>query len=62
MGFVSDILNGKLGLAVYSIVGIIIFVGLFIVILVRTKNMSKTDIKAYKESILESDETYSEYN
>jgi len=56
MGFVSDILNGKYGLDWYNIVGTLIFISLFIVILIRTIRLSRSEIKEYKESIFDLDE------
>ena len=56
MGFVSDILGGKLGVEVYYIIGLLIFISLFVVIVYRTVRMTKNELVGYKESILNEDE------
>ena len=56
MGFVSDILGGKLGVEVYFIIGLLIFISLFVVIVYRTVRMTKNELVGYKESILNEDE------
>lgn len=57
MGFVSGVLSAEKDIQIYYIIGILIFVGLFIVILIKTVNMRKTDILEYKTSILDIEET-----
>lgn len=56
MKFVGQVMDGVMGVEWYSIVGILIFLFLFIVILVRTFSMKKHDIDAYKNAILDDDE------
>lgn len=56
MGFVGDILGGKLGVELYYIVGLLIFISLFIVIVNRTIRMTKKELNGYKESILDKDD------
>jgi hypothetical protein len=56
MGFVSDILGGKLGVELYYIIGLLIFISLFVVIVNRTIRMTKKELKGYKESILDGDD------
>lgn len=55
MGFVAEVLGGEKGIQVYYIIGILIFIGLFLIILRRTYKMSKSDIMEYKTSILDLD-------
>jgi len=55
MGFVSEVLGGEKGIQIYYIIGMLIFIGLFLVILRRTYKMSKSDIMKYKTSILDLD-------
>lgn len=57
MGFVAEALSGEKGIQVYYIIGILIFIGLFGIILYRTMTIRKTDIVKYKSSILDSDES-----
>ncbi len=56
MGFVGDIMSGKYGIEWYSIIGLFIFIVLFVIILVRTKRMTKIEIVDYKESIFDQDD------
>lgn len=53
MGFVGDIMSGKYGIEWYSIIGLLIFIVLFVIILVRTIRMTKIEIIDYKESIFD---------
>lgn len=56
MGFVSNLLEGESNIHWYYIVGILIFMALFIYIVVRTIRMKKQDIVSYKTSIFEEQE------
>ena len=56
MSFVSGVLNGVDGIQYYYIVGLLIFMTLFIVILYRTIKIPRKDLMKYKASILENDE------
>lgn len=56
MSFVSGVLNGVDGIQYYYIVGLIIFMTLFIVILYRTIKIPRKDLMKFKASILENDE------
>ena len=60
MGFVGEILNGESGIAWYYIVGLLVFLSLFIVIVYRTARMKGSDIETYKESLFEGDELNSD--
>ena len=55
MKIVSDLLTGIEGIRVYYIIGLLIFVLLFVVILIRTMRMKKSDVEDIKNSILEDD-------
>ena len=57
MKIVSDLLTGIEGIRVYYIIGLLIFVLLFVVILIRTMRMKKKDVEDIKNSILEDDES-----
>lgn len=56
MSFVSGVLNGVDGIQYYYIVGLLIFMTLFIVILYRTIKIPRKDLMKFKGSILENDE------
>jgi hypothetical protein len=56
MGFVSEVLGKEHGIHWYYIIGLLIFLTLFIVMVYRTIKIPKSDLKHYKESILENDE------
>ncbi|PIF05099.1 MAG: CcoQ/FixQ family Cbb3-type cytochrome c oxidase assembly chaperone [Draconibacterium sp.] len=52
MKLVSNLLESIEGIRIYYIIGLLIFVALFIVILVRTLRMPKKEIENIKNSIL----------
>jgi hypothetical protein len=56
MSFVSGVLNGVDGIQYFYIVGLLIFMTLFIVILYRTIKIPRKDLMKFKTSILEKDE------
>ncbi|HZK96408.1 MAG TPA: hypothetical protein VFC67_19565 [Prolixibacteraceae bacterium] len=56
MSFVSGVLNGVDGIQYYYILGLLIFMALFIVILYRTIKIPRKDLMKFKASILENDE------
>jgi hypothetical protein len=56
MSFVSGVLNGVDGIQYFYIVGLLIFMTLFIVILYRTIKIPRKDLIKFKTSILEKDE------
>lgn len=56
MGFVGELLNGKNGVEWYYIAGLLIFIVLFIIILVRTTKLTKPELKGYKTMIFESED------
>ncbi len=55
MGFVGEVLRNA-GIQWYYIIGLFIFLTLFIVIVYRTIKIPKSVLKQNKESILENDE------
>jgi len=59
MSFVSGVLNGVDGIQYFYIVGLLIFMTLFIVILYRTIKIPRKDLMKFKTSILEKDEVES---
>jgi hypothetical protein len=56
MGFVGKMLGNIENIQIYYIIGLLIFIGLFITILVRTLRMKKSDIIAIKTSIIDEGE------
>lgn len=53
MKIVSNLLEGIEGIQIFYIIGLLIFVLLFIVIFVRTMRMSNKDMDEIKNSILQ---------
>ncbi len=56
MGFVSETLSGINGIQWYYIIGIILFIGLFIGVVIHTYFIPKNDLIKFKSSIFESEE------
>lgn len=56
MGFVNDTLSKIDGIEWYYIVGIIIFVGLFIGMVIHTYTIPKKDLIKFKSSIFDREE------
>jgi len=56
MKIISNLLEDIEGIQIYYIVGLLIFVTLFIVILVRTIRMPKKEVEEIKNSILNDNE------
>lgn len=56
MGFVGDVLNGVEGIQYFYIVGLLIFMILFIVVVYRTIKIPRQDLMKFKTSILENNE------
>lgn len=57
MKIISNLLENIEGIQIYYIVGLIIFVTLFIVISIRTYKMPKQEAEKIKNSILNDNET-----
>lgn len=55
MGFVGELMQDK-GVAGYYIIGLLIFLILFVFILIRTIRMPKKTLVKYKTDILDEDE------
>ena len=55
MGFVSDILSKENGIQWYYIIGLFIFLTLFIVMIYKVIKIPKSELKRMKESILKND-------
>lgn len=55
MNFVGNVLNGVEGIQYFYIIGIFIFIGLFIVMIYRTIKIPGKDLVEYKSSILDDD-------
>lgn len=53
MGFVGELMDGVKGIHIYYIIGLFIFLTLFVVVLVRTIRMSKTELVDIKTGILD---------
>ena len=56
MKFVGEVLGSIKGVHYFYIIGLIIFVTLFIIILYRTNKIPKKDLISFKTSIFENDE------
>ena len=56
MGFVSETLSGIKGIQLYYIVGIILFIGVFIGVVIYTLKIPKNELVKFKSSIFEKDE------
>ena len=56
MGFVSETLAGINGIEWYYIIGIILFLGLFIGVLIYTYTIPRIDLAKFKTSIFEEEE------
>jgi hypothetical protein len=54
MDFVGNVMDGSSGISWFYIVGLLIFIILFIVIVYRTVKIPRNKLKSYKESILDS--------
>jgi hypothetical protein len=59
MGFVGDVLNDVEGIQYFYIVGLLIFMILFIVVVYRTVKIPRQDLMKFKTSILENDKLQS---
>ena len=56
MGFVSETFSGIQGIQLYYIVGIILFIGVFIGVVIYTYKIPKNELIKFKSSIFEKDE------
>ena len=57
MKIVSDLLTSIEGIQVFYIIGLLIFVVLFIVIFIRTMRLKNSDMEDIKNSILTDDDS-----
>jgi len=57
MKIVSDLLTGIEGIQIFYIIGLLIFVTLFIVIFIRTMRLKNKDMENIKNSILSDGES-----
>ncbi len=57
MKIISNLLENIEGIQIYYVVGLLIFVGLFIVIVIRTYKMTNKEANDIKNSILNDSET-----
>ncbi len=57
MGFVGDLFKNDNLAQFYNIIGLFIFMTLFIVMIIKVVRMPKSELKHIKESILENDNT-----
>ncbi|WP_346855328.1 cbb3-type cytochrome c oxidase subunit 3 [uncultured Draconibacterium sp.] len=57
MKIVSNLLTSIEGIQIFYIIGLLIFVVLFVVIFIRTMRMKNSDMEAIKNSILSEDES-----
>ncbi len=56
MGFVGKVMDNVSGTEWFYIVGIIIFIALFIAIVYRTVRIPKSTLNSYKNAILDQDD------
>ena len=56
MGFVSKLLGNDSSIQLYYSIGLLIFMGLFAIILIRTIRMKKSDITSIKTGIFDETE------
>lgn len=56
MGFVSETLSGINGIQWYYIIGLILFIGLFIGVVIHTYKIPKKDLLKFKSAIFETEE------
>lgn len=56
MGFVGEVMDNVQGIHIYYIVGLLIFVALFIVMLTRTILIPKAELLEMKTAILDGDD------
>lgn len=59
MGFVSHVLGNVDGIQWYYIIGMFIFITLFIVMIYKTIKIPKSDLLNYKQSVLDQDDQIS---
>jgi len=57
MKIVSNLLTSIEGIQIFYIIGLLIFIVLFVVIFIRTMRMKNSDMEAIKNSILSDDES-----
>lgn len=57
MGFVGEVLSNENGIQWYYIIGMIIFITLFIIMIYRIIRIPKSDLINLKKSILENEHT-----
>ncbi len=57
MGFVGELFKNDSGVQLYNIIGLFIFISLFIIMVYRAIKMPKSELTHIKESILENDNT-----
>jgi hypothetical protein len=56
MGFVSETLSGINGIQWYYIIGLMLFIGLFVGVVIHTYKIPKKDLLKFKSSIFETEE------
>ncbi len=61
MGFVGELMDNK-GISGYYVAGLLIFLTLFVIIMIRTIRMPKAALVKYKTDILEEDEVENNIN
>lgn len=62
MKIVSNVLESIEGISIYYIIGLLIFVVLFIVILIRTIKMPKAEVERIKNSILNNETEITDFS
>ena len=56
MGFVGKVMDSVGGIQIYYIIGMLIFITLFLLILIRTIYMPKAELLEFKNSVFEKEE------
>ncbi|QQS52422.1 MAG: hypothetical protein IPM71_06730 [Bacteroidota bacterium] len=56
MGFVGEVMDNVKGIQLYYIAGLLMFMALFILILIRTVRIPKNQLIEYKTSVIDPEE------
>lgn len=56
MGFVSETLSGIDGIQLYYIIGLLLFIGMFVGVVIYAYRIPKNELVRFKSSIFENDE------
>ena len=59
MGFVGQVMDSVRGIQIFYIIGLLIFVALFFIILIRTILIPKAELTEYKNAIFDKEDSVS---